>query len=62
VRRDPARVRNRQQLDKRSRQLDYVVLRAPTGWVTVAGANLEAQTTIEFNGSIEIAHRMYDVI
>jgi hypothetical protein len=30
--------------------------------VTVAGANLEAQTTIEFNGSIEIAHRMYDVI
>jgi hypothetical protein len=30
--------------------------------VMVAGANLEAQTTIESNGRIEIAHRMYDVI
>src|SRR5262249_45807163 len=53
-------LRHGQQLDKETRKLDQVIVRAPR--MLVACADGEAEPTIELCRRLEIAHRMDDVV
>jgi hypothetical protein len=53
---------NGQQLDERARQLDDMVLCSPSARMTVARADLKAETTIKIDCGIEIVHRVNDMV
>src|SRR5260221_14741832 len=55
-------VRDGQQFDERARQLNNMVLCSPSGRVTIARADLKAETAIKIDCGIEIAHRVNDMV